>query len=139
MVKAVQNAATELMPPDQDRRGLGFAWLMRAMQRNADLEPLYRRNLDGVINDVCVSGGDFGALIEQTLADWRGVFDAPSDGSIELGGWLCADAQTLLADGRLQGPTGCRGALSLIQLRPSIRIRPRHRWLHEMARLNGVH
>ena len=139
VVRVVQDAVSELIPPDQDRRGLGFAWLIRAMQRNADLAPLYRRNLDGEINDVCVSGGNFGALIEQMLADWRGVFAAPSDGSIELGGWLCADAQTLLADGRLQGPNDCRGALSLIQLRPSIRIRPRHRWLHEMARLNGVH
>jgi hypothetical protein len=95
--------------------------------------------LDGVINDVCVSGGDFGALIEQTLADWRGVFEAPSDGSIELGGWLCADAQTLLADGLLRGTTDCRGALSLLQLRPSERIRPRHRWLYEMAWLNRAH
>ncbi len=138
-VQAYRAAVAELWPHSAPTPENGMAWLIRAMQRNADLTPLYRRNLDGVINDVCTSGGDFGALVENTVADWKGVFESPADGSVLLQGWLCTEAALLSADGRLQFDGEAMSATNLVRLTTPANIRPRHHWLFEVAAANRLH
>lgn len=127
-------ADAELSGPEQ-----GMAWLIRAMQRNADLTPLYRRHLDGVIHEVCMSGGDFGALIDDTLADWRGVFECPADGRVALGGWLTSESVSLTDDGRLQHGDQRLSPLALLYIEPAARARLRSRWLFDVAAANRLH
>lgn len=138
-VQAYRAAVTELCPHSEPTPEDGMALLMRAMQRNADLTPLYRRNLDSVINEVCTTGGDFGALVENTVADWKGVFESPADCSVLLEGWLCTEAALLSADGRLQLNGQALSQADLVKLTPAANIRPRHRWLFEVAAANRLH
>jgi len=139
LVAAFGAAACELGVPEPKDPARGLAWLIRAMQRNADLTPLFRRHLDGAINEVCVGGGDFGAFIEQALLDWTNVFDCPADGQTKLGGWLTQEPVVLSADGCLHGPGPLPSPLALAQMDQARRIRPRHRWLFDVAAANALH
>lgn len=138
-VEAFRNAAQRLPASDLSIAEQGMAWLIRAMQRNADLTPLYRRQLDGAINDVCTQAGrDFGAFIDETLADWTGVFDSPTDGRVSLQGWLTVNDVSLTPRGLLKAGDELLSPLALSQMTPAHRVRPRHRWLFEVATLNQV-
>lgn len=133
--------AVEKLPPSQ-LSGVekGVSWLIRAMQRNADLTPLYRRNMDGVINEVCTrKGADFATLIAEVLHDWTAVFDCPPDGTIMLRGWLTAEDVYLTPDGLLRVREEVLSPLALSQFVPAPRARPRHRWLFELAACNCLH
>jgi hypothetical protein len=138
-VEAFRGAVRTLAESNQTWRERGMGWLIRAMQRNADLTPLYRRKLEGVINEVCMSGGDIGALIETTLADWRGVFNCPADGTVALAGWLTAENVVLNLDGSLRSAEEFLSPMMLASFAPAPRARPRHRWLFEVAALNQMH
>ncbi len=139
LTRAYQAAVLEVLPGAAPTLNCGMAWLIRAMQRNADLTPLYRRNLDGLINEVCTTGGDFGALVESTVADWRGVFESPADGTVALRGWLCTESAVLLPSGQLQFDGNSYNSVDLARLTPPANIRPRHRWLLEVAAANRWH
>ncbi len=136
-VEAFRSAAQRLTTGDLSPAEQGMAWLIRAMQRNADLTPLYRRQLDGVINDVCTrADGDVGALIDEMLESWSGVFDCPAAGHVALRGWLTATDVTLTPQGLLKTGDGLLSPLALSKMEPARNVRPRHRWLFEVAAAN---
>lgn len=112
----------------------GMAWLIRAVQRNADLTPLYRRQLDGDINDICLlARSNIGVFIDRILARWSGVFHTPSDGRVSLKGWLTEQDVWLSAKGRLEVGGEALSPLELRQLKPAEGVRPRHQWLFDVA------
>lgn len=115
-------------------RGLG--WLVRAMQRHADLSPLYRRQLDGEIHRVCMEGGDVGEFVRRTLSDWEGVFSCPADGLVSLQGWLTCETAWLLPSGQLRVGNDVCSVLALGEMKPAARCLPRHRWLLAVAAAN---
>ena len=65
------------------------------MQRNADLDPLYRRNLIKVIYQVCIDKADFGSFIKTTVADWYKMLESSANEKISLAGWLTVEKVTL--------------------------------------------
>lgn len=136
MVSACRAASGLLHRGDLSAEERGMAWLIRSMQLNADLEPLYRRNLDGEIHRACMNGDDVGQFIKQALADWAGVFDCPMNGRVSLQGWLTAENASLTPQGQLQVGDRMESPFALSELQPAERVRPRHRWLFEVARLN---
>ncbi|WP_416761804.1 hypothetical protein ACNI65_06085 [Roseateles sp. So40a] len=115
----------------------GMAWLIRATQRNADLKPLYRRWLDGVINDVCRNrAAEVSDFIEEMLGQWTGVFHTPPDGRVTLKGWLTESAVSLTPEGRLEAEGAQFSPLALAAFKPAMDIRPRHQWLFGVSTLN---
>jgi hypothetical protein len=133
---AYQDAAVTLAAGNLGQVERGMAWLIRAMQRHADLSPLYRRHLDGEIDKICKQRGDVGAFVRTTLGEWEGVFRTPIDGTVALQGWLTQEPVHLMPDGQLRiGGQGC-SPLALAALRPAARCLPRHRWLFDVAAMN---
>jgi hypothetical protein len=115
---------------------LGMSLLIRAMRSNADLSPLYRRNLDGVINNICSRRGNFGALIERTIKYWRVVFQDKCSGEIELNDWLCEESVILLSNGRLSANNTTMNPSRLVEFTPCAEISDRHAWLFRVAACN---
>ena len=136
LVCAFRSAARSIKSETLQGVDLGMSWLIRAMQRNADISPLYRRNLDGVIDEVCRSKGDFGVLIENMISDWKGILQCSRNGSIELNGWLLENNLILSSDGFLSGENGLARPLEIGNCAFAARSRPRHRWLLDVARIN---
>jgi hypothetical protein len=135
-VESYAAAAEELEMGAACKQETGLCRLVRAMQRNADLSELYRRNLDGEINDVCEARGDFAAFIDAKLDRWRGVFHAPLDGTVDLGGWLTEKAVALRSDGSLCVAGESHSVRVLASLLSACKARPRHMWLMDVARAN---
>lgn len=67
---------------------INISHLFRSMRINADLSGLYRRNIDGSINELCTLGGNVAQFIDDTISRWANVLRFHSDGNIFLGGWL---------------------------------------------------
>jgi len=80
---------------------MGCSHLVRAMKINADLSGLYRRQIDGEINDWCVGGGEISTLIETTLARWRNLVRFSPSGDVLLNGWLTRDDHRISARNEL--------------------------------------
>lgn len=134
--KAHRQAAEALCASSVSNREIGMAWLIRAMQRQPDLSPLYRRELDGEIDRICRQRADVGEFVRSTVATWSGVFSSPADGTVDLKGWLTGEPAWLLPDGRLQVAQRTCSPLELVNLQPAQRALLRHRWLFEVAALN---
>jgi hypothetical protein len=120
-------------------RELGISILIRAMRANADLAPLYRRLLDGKINDICSKRADFAEFINETIKEWSGVFEERQNGDIRLSGWLCKDEVFLLSTGELAVPGMQLVPSDLCLMRMAPNIRDRHRWIFEVAVVNSSH
>lgn len=103
---AYSQSCDELANAGFDRLRLKTAHMVRAMKANGDLSGLYRRNLDGEINDVCTSGAELGAFIRNTLQRWGNLLRHDPTGAVFTQGWLtsqslCLTAQnTLISSGR---------------------------------------
>ncbi len=136
-IQAFINAALSMNAAGLSPVEQGMAWLIRATQRNADLTPLYRRHLDGEINEVCMHDKtrvrDF---IETMLGRWSGVFNTPPDGRVSLQGWLTESDIWLTPEGRLEVDGNLLSPLALSDFSPAIDGRPRHQWLFEVAKEN---
>lgn len=137
MVNAYAAAAQELDGPAAGAAAPGLSRLIRAMQRNADLSGLYRRRLDGEINEVCESGGSFGRYIDDMIGRWRNVFCAPPDGVIELGGWLTQQEVRLLANGDIEVNGRPMQVIEFCRFEPAAGIASRHAWLFEAVYTNS--
>lgn len=133
-VRAFGEASRQMRTGDLSPLEQGMAWLIRAVQRHADLSPLYRRHLDGEINDLCLRArGDISRYLEQMVGRWSGVFHTPSDGRVSLKGWLTDADVSLSAEGRLELDGQLVSPLALGQLKPVEGIRRRHQWLFDVA------
>lgn len=80
---------------------LAMSQSLRVLRVNSDLSPLYRRNIDGEINDLCESTGDVGTFIDQKLRRWRNAVRWQKADNISLNGWLTDTAATLNDKGAL--------------------------------------
>lgn len=131
---AARRMDTDGLAPEEQ----GMTWLIRATQRNADLTPLYRRQLDEAINDVCNHRkAEIHGFIRDMLSRWSGVFHAPVDGRVALKGWLTESDVFLTPEGLLEIAGQLHSPLALRHFAPARDIRPRHQWLFEMAEHNA--
>lgn len=110
---------------------LTAARLIRAMQRNADLSPLYRRILDGEINAIVESDADINSYLNGKIQEWRNVFYTPSSGDIFLQGWLTSKDWKIDAnnDFYCNGKRSSVAEFSVAKVVPT--IRSRHKWLFD--------
>ena len=137
MVSTYAAAAQELDGPTAGAAAPGLSRLIRAMQRNADLSGLYRRRLDGEINEVCESGSSFGRYIDDMIRRWRNTFCTPHDGAIELGGWLTQQELRLLPNGELEINGRFMDVIELCRFESAAGIASRHAWLFESVCANS--
>lgn len=137
MVNAYAAASQTLDGAKGSAATQGLSRLIRALKWNADLSGLYRRRLDGEINELCESGGSFSGYIDNMLQRWCNVFRAPRDGSIELGGWLTQQELRLLATGEIEIDGRGSNVISLSQVKPAVGIATRHAWVFETVRANS--
>jgi hypothetical protein len=70
---------------------LRYSHFIRTMQMHADLSGLYRRQIDGEINELCSSAGDVSAFVEAKLARWSNQVRYSHTGEVQLSGWLTKD------------------------------------------------
>jgi hypothetical protein len=133
-IQAFTHSAQCLNSDDLSLVEQGMAWLIRAAQRNADLTPLYRRQLDEEINEICRHNKtQISNFIENMIGRWSGVFSTPDDGRVTLKGWLTQSDVTLTPEGRLKADGKLLSPLALPEFTSAVDIRPRHQWLFEVA------
>lgn len=136
-LKAAYGAALQCL---QHLKGSGrdsrksTARLCRAMQRHADLSPLYRRTLDGAIHEAVEAGHDLQAFVDGMVGQWAPVFHTPADGSISLQGWLTADDWTISDALDFHCGEARMNAADIGGAELATDCRPRHRWLRDAAR-----
>ncbi len=94
---AYDQACLQLQGSGLNGANMRSSHLLRAMKINADLSGLYRRRIDGRINDLCVNGGQIAAFIETTLTQWRNLLRTSPSGDVLLNGWLTRDDYRLSA------------------------------------------
>jgi hypothetical protein len=81
---------------------LRLSHLIRGMQINANLSGLYRRRIEGEINDLCINSGDISNFIEITLSRWSNVLRFSLTSEVRLAGWLTESDYTLTARGEIE-------------------------------------
>lgn len=133
-LKASYGAAVQcIQGTDRDSRK-STARLIRAMQRHADLSPLYRRTLDGAIHGAVEAGHDLRAYIDGMVRQWAPVFHTPADGSISLQGWLTKGEWTISDTLELRRGEDRMNGADIGGADLAADCRPRHRWLRDAAR-----
>ncbi len=85
-------AVRELGARFGDERDCVLARLVRVLKLNGDLSRLYRRNLDGDIDDLCKSGAPIAPFIDAISNRWRSVFSSPLRGETHLQHWFTSQA-----------------------------------------------
>lgn len=106
--------------------------VFRAMQWHADLEPLYRRRLDGDIHAVVDGGLPFAPFIDDTLTRWRDLLRTPDDGQVTLTGWLTDSPWRLDAQGDVWQEARS-STLKALGCAPAAKhSMGRHRWLFDL-------
>jgi hypothetical protein len=80
---------------------LRHSHFIRAMQMHADLSGLYRRQIDGEINELCSSAGDVSAFVEAKLARWSNQLRDSPTGEVLLSGWLTKEDYRLTENNTL--------------------------------------
>ena len=65
-----------------------LACAIRALRLAANLAPLYRRGIDGEINDLCMGGGDIRAFVDGKVARWYDVVAWYGRPVLNLRNWL---------------------------------------------------
>ncbi len=98
---AYDAACTELEDSGSLRGTMRPAHFIRALQINADLSGLYRRQIDGEINELCTSGGDVSAFIETKLVRYGNALRFSSEGEVRMAGWLTEDDYRLTENNAL--------------------------------------
>jgi hypothetical protein len=85
---AYDQACAELANCGLASETIKLSHAVRALKANADLSGLYRRNIDGAINDLCVGGGDVSEFVDTTISRWRNVLRLSTSDDVHLSGWL---------------------------------------------------
>lgn len=136
-IQAFGESAKQLAMVGPSLVELGMVWLIRATQRNADLTPLYRCELDLKINEICRrQRTHISEFIKLMVERWSGIFATPSCGRMILKGWLTQEDVSLSPDGRLEIDGQLLSPLSLPDFSEALDIRGRHQWLFEVAAHN---
>ena len=86
--ESYSSVVAELIAIGSDKKSLKLAHLVRSLKINFDFSELYRRNIDGKINDVCTKGGNIREFIDSVLSACVNLVSWFGRDQVFLNGWL---------------------------------------------------
>jgi hypothetical protein len=126
---AYTKACSELRLVCLNPDAMSASHLIRATRFSLDLSELYRRNIDGAINELCVEGRNLSEFVEAVVGRWQNVFRYCPAGSISLTGWFSRDCHELSADDVLSSGGQPAKMQDLLGASLELAIVKQHPWL----------